>query len=86
MLWSTLVFFFLFIFIIIFIQIVSDLFRDHEESAAKKVLWLIFPIAFTPLARLIYRLVRGPGMAERSLKAQQAAQPQFDALNAKALA
>ena len=78
-LWSMVVFFFFFIFIVIFIQVISDLFRDHEETATKKVLWLLFLIFFTPIAVLIYLLVRGPGMAERSLKAQQAAQAQFDA-------
>lgn len=76
--WGMIWLFFLFLWIWIYISIFSDLFRDREESAVKKVLWVLFLFVFPFLGPLIYLIVRGQGMAERSLKAQVAAQQQFD--------
>jgi hypothetical protein len=76
-LWFLLVLFFWMMFIIIILNILTDLFRDHEESGAKKVLWVIALILFMPFTALIYLIVRGQGMAERSMKAQKEAQAQM---------
>lgn len=78
-LWSMFAFFILFIMIMILLQVITDLFRDHEESGIAKALWVFFLIFFTPLAILMYLIIRGPGMAQRNLAAQQKAQEQFNA-------
>lgn len=78
LLWTMLLLFFLMIWIMILIQILTDLFRDHETSGVAKAGWVIALVLFTPLTVLIYLIARGGGMAERSMKAQAAAQQQFD--------
>jgi hypothetical protein len=70
--------FFLVIWLWILIAIISDLFRDHSVSAWAKVLWVI-ALLFVPfLTALIYIIVRGHGMAERSAKEVAQAQKQMD--------
>lgn len=59
--------------------VVADLFRDKELSGWAKAAWLLFLFAFTLIALLVYVIVRGKGMAERSVKEQVAAKESFDA-------
>jgi hypothetical protein len=76
--WTVLWLFFLFMFIWVFVILLTDLFRDHSLSGWAKAGWLILLIVFPLIGSLIYVIVRGPGMAERSAKEQKAAQAQFD--------
>jgi hypothetical protein len=69
-LWSMIWFFFLFMIIMIFFQIIGDLFRDHSTSGIAKAIWIICLIIAPPLTMLIYLVVRGGGMADRSREAQ----------------
>ena len=60
------------------IAVLSDLFRRHDASGAKKALWTLF-IIFVPLIGvLVYLVGNGDGMAERSAKRERAAQSQLD--------
>ncbi len=77
-LWTVFVIFFLVIFLMILFSIFGDLFRDHEMSGVAKALWVLALILFTPLAALIYLIVRGGGMAKRAQAAQIEAQKEFD--------
>ena len=77
-LWSMVIFFMFFIWIMILFQVFIDLFRDHEESGAMKAVWVVCLILFTPITVLVYLIVRGKGMAKRSMAQQQAAQADFD--------
>ena len=74
LIWSLFVFFLFFIWIMILFQVFSDLFRDQEESGAKKVLWVLFVIVFPFLGVFVYLIVRGHGMAGR----QMAERKEFD--------
>ena len=76
--WTVLWLFFLFMFIWVFVALVSDIFRDHELSGWGKAGWLILLVIFPLVGSLIYLIVRGGGMAERSAKVAQAQQAQFD--------
>jgi len=76
--WTVLWLFFLFMFIWVFVLLLSDLFRDHSLSGWAKAGWVVLLIVFPLVGSLIYLIVRGKGMAERSAAAQQAAQAQFD--------
>ena len=60
------------------ISVFGDLFRDKDTSGGMKAVWCIFVIIAPFLGVFIYLLVRGGGMAERSMAQQQAAQAQFD--------
>lgn len=76
--WTVLWLFFLFMFIWVFVALVSDIFRDHELSGWGKAAWILLLIVFPLVGSLIYLIVRGKGMAERSAKQAQQAQAQFD--------
>ncbi|MDD9370822.1 MAG: SHOCT domain-containing protein [Acidimicrobiales bacterium] len=76
--WTVLWLFFLFMFIWVFVALVSDLFRDHSLSGAAKAVWIVVLVLFPLLGSLVYLIVRGGGMAERSAKQAQRAQAEFD--------
>ncbi len=61
-------------YLILVFVIVGDLMRDHELSGWWKAVWIIALVAIPWLTGLIYLIVRGKGMAERS--AAQAAEIQ----------
>ena len=76
--WSMFMFFFFVIFLWMIFGIIGDIFRSDDLGGVAKTLWCI-AIVFVPfLAIFIYLIVRGKGMGERSLKASQQAQAQFD--------
>jgi len=76
--WSMLWLFFLFIWIMILVQVLIDLFRDHELSGIAKALWVV-ALVFVPFITVfVYIIARGSGMAERSMKQQQKLQEQMD--------
>lgn len=60
------------------IVVLSDLFRRHDASGAKKVLWTLFIIFLPLIGVLVYLVGNGDGMAERSAKRERAAQSQLD--------
>jgi type VI protein secretion system component VasK len=60
-------------------SVIVDIFRDKELSGWGKAAWLLFLAVFTLLALLVYVIVRGKGMAERSVKEQVEAKESFDA-------
>ena len=78
MLWTILIIFGFVIWFWLLITVFSDLFRRHDCSGGKKVLWVIFLIIAPLIGVLIYLIANGHGMAERNAKAMQAAQKQFD--------
>lgn len=61
-------------YLILVFVIVGDLMRDHELSGWFKALWIIALILVPWLTGLLYIIVRGKGMSERS--AQEAARIQ----------
>ena len=75
-LWSMLWFFLFVMWIMLIFSIIGDLFRDHETSGGMKVLWIILLFVLPFLGAFLYLIIRGKGMAERSMaqaKAQEAA-------------
>jgi uncharacterized protein (DUF58 family) len=71
-------FFLLFAWIWILISIISDLFRDHELSGVAKAVWVFFLVFLPFLGVLLYLIVRGDGMRDRTIKAQAEAKQHFD--------
>jgi hypothetical protein len=74
----TLWFFLLVAWIMILFSVIGDLFRDKKTSGFLKFLWIIFIIITPFLGVLIYVIVRGRGMTERTLEQQAAAKSDFD--------
>lgn len=66
------------IWIWILITILNDLFRDHEMSGWGKAAWVLFLVFIPFLTALIYLIVRGDGMRDRTIKAQADAKKHFD--------
>jgi len=77
-LWTMAVFFAWIIWFWLLISIFSDLFRRHDLGGGVKVLWMIFVIVLPYLGVFVYLIANHDGMAERSVKQQQAAQQQLD--------
>ncbi len=55
-------------YLIALFSIITDLFRDRELSGGWKALWFIALIFVSLPTALVYLIVRGKGMAERSRK------------------
>lgn len=74
--WDTIWWFFtIFVFIaylMALFTIIGDLFRDRKLGGGAKAVWLIFLVFLPFLTAIVYLIVRGGGIGERS--AQQAAQ------------
>jgi Short C-terminal domain/Phospholipase_D-nuclease N-terminal len=67
----TVLWIFLFVaWILVLFTIIGDLFRDHELSGWMKAVWILFLIFIPFLTALVYLIVRGPGMRDRSIKEQ----------------
>ncbi len=71
-------FFLLFAWIWILISIIGDLFRDHELSGVAKAVWVFFLIFLPFLGVLLYLIVRGNGMRDRTIKAQADTKKELD--------
>ena len=65
--------------ILVLVNIIGDIFRDHEMSGWGKAAWILFLIFVPFLAALIYLIARGSGMQERAIKQAQANQKQMEA-------
>ena len=76
--WTMLIFFAFVVWIWILFTVIADIFRNHQSSGFSKVMWIIFIIVLPYLGVFVYLIAEHQGMTERSMKAQQAAQEQFD--------
>jgi hypothetical protein len=76
-LWSILWFFLFFVWFWLVIMIFSDLIRSHDLSGWAKAIWAL-AIIFVPfLGILIYLIVRGGSMNERSIEQAKADEQAF---------
>jgi uncharacterized membrane protein YcjF (UPF0283 family) len=77
-LWSMIIFFVWVAWIWTLIMIIGDLFRRHDTSGWAKAAWVVFLIVLPFLGVLVYLIVNGHGMGQRSAERAQAAQSQFN--------
>ena len=54
-------------YLMVLFSIIGDVFRDSELSGGAKALWIFCLIFFTFITAIIYIVVRGKGMNERSV-------------------
>ena len=62
----------LFAWIMLLFHIIGDIFRDRELGGGAKAMWCLFLIVVPWLGALVYLIVRGNSMAERSVQAAEA--------------
>lgn len=77
--WIVFVSFVLISVLMMMFSVIVDIVRDQTLSGPKKAAWLLSLAVFTLLTLLVYVIVRGKGMAERSVKEQVEAKESFDA-------
>jgi hypothetical protein len=70
--WYIIVCFAFIAYLIMLWLIISDLFANRDQSGWVKAIWIVFLFIFPLLTGLVYLVVHGRGMAERS--AREAAQ------------
>ncbi|QBJ95314.1 PLDc_N domain-containing protein [Rhodococcus sp. ABRD24] len=56
-------------YLMVLIAILTDLVRDHRTSGWMKAVWVLFLFVVPVLTAVVYLIVRGRGMAERSAAA-----------------
>jgi hypothetical protein len=76
--WTLLIFFGFIVWIWILFTVFADLFRRHDTSGLAKVLWIIFIIVLPYFGVFVYLIAEHKGMAERTIKQNEAAQSQLD--------
>jgi Phospholipase_D-nuclease N-terminal/Short C-terminal domain len=62
----------------ILFTIISDLFRNHDMSGGKKALWIVLLVFIPYLTALVYLVIHGNDMRDRTLKAQAEAKHHAD--------
>jgi hypothetical protein len=66
-------------YLMVMFSILTDLFRDRETSGVMKAVWVVALIFLPLLTSLVYLIVRGRGMTERSTRSAEAMKEQQDA-------
>jgi len=61
----------------LFISILSDIFRDRSLSGGAKALWTLFLVVMPWIGALVYLIVRGSEMGERTVRDAQEREQQF---------
>jgi hypothetical protein len=79
--WDVIVWMFWFMLLVIwislFIRVIGDIFRDRELGGGAKALWVLLLIILPWLGILIYLIVRGKSMNERTIQAVQSQEASF---------
>jgi Phospholipase_D-nuclease N-terminal/Short C-terminal domain len=76
--WTMLIFFGFFIWLWLLFVVFTDLFRRTDTSGWVKVAWIIFIVILPYLGVFVYLIAEHRGLAERSVKQQEAAKAQMD--------
>ena len=66
-------------YLMVMFAIISDLFRDRETSGVMKAVWIVALIFVPLITSLVYLIVRGRSMTERSAASAEAMKAQQDA-------
>lgn len=76
--WSITIAFLFLAYLILLFQIVADIFRDQSLSGVAKAIWIFFLLVTPYISALVYIIVRGAGMSQRSAQVASAAQQQSE--------
>jgi hypothetical protein len=61
-------------YVVTLFSIIGDLFHDREVSGTAKAFWVVLFLVVPVISVVTYMIVRGDGMAERSLRRMQPAE------------
>jgi len=78
-LWTMLIFFAWIAWFWLLIAVFADIFRRHDASGFKKVVWMVFVIVLPFLGVFAYMIANNQGMTERNVKSAQASKAETDA-------
>jgi hypothetical protein len=76
--WTMLIFFSFVIWIWLMFTVFADVFRRHDSSGFKKVLWIAFVVLVPYLGVFVYLLANHEGMSERSAHEAEQQKTQMD--------
>ncbi|MEV0687313.1 SHOCT domain-containing protein [Nocardia sp. NPDC050378] len=76
--WAIVVSFAFIAYLLLIFVILTDLFRDRKTSGWVKAIWVLCLFLFPLLTGLVYLIVRGDGMGERTAEAEQQAKAATD--------
>ena len=71
--WGLLFFYLIFFYFMTLFRIIGDLFSDSDMGGFAKAAWIIFLLFLPFISMIIYLIVRGQRMAERTIARAQAA-------------
>ena len=77
--WLLVISFFFVAYLMVLFNVIVDVFRDQDLSGWAKAIWVLFLVFVPALTALVYIIVRGPGMAQRSLLQANRAQASSEA-------
>ncbi|MFD4461206.1 SHOCT domain-containing protein [Nocardia sp. NPDC058480] len=77
-LWVIIVSFCFAAYLMLMFYLLTDLFRDRSTSGWVKAVWVVCLFLFPLLTGLVYLIVRGGGMAERTAEAHKQARTETD--------
>lgn len=83
--WYMIVVFFMITYFMIFFFIIVDVFRSKDIGAVAKTAWLLLLFFLPLITMLIYTIVRGNGMSDRSMAAAGASASAIQIAQAKQL-
>jgi hypothetical protein len=76
--WTILVFFAFVVWIWIMFTVLADIFRRHDTTGPKKVLWIIFIIVLPYLGVFVYLIDQHDGMTKRAIEQQERMKGEVD--------
>lgn len=78
LIWSIFVAFLFVSYLMALFSVLIDVFRDRELGGGARALWVLALLVLPLLTLLVYLVVRGNGMAERSMATAQRNQAEVD--------
>jgi fatty acid desaturase len=74
--WFIFVAYLLFAYLMVLFSVIGDIFRNRDSSGLAKACWIVLLILLPIITVIVYLLVHGKAMAERSAERYQEAQAQ----------
>ena len=77
--WFIFVAYVFFAYLMVLFSVIGDIFRNKETSGFTKALWILLLIVLPVITLIVYVIIHGTGMTERSSRQAQAVQAQQEA-------
>ena len=77
--WFIFVAYVFFAYLMVLFSVIGDIFRNKETSGFTKALWILLLIVLPVITLIVYVIIHGSGMTERSSRQAEAVQAQQEA-------